>query len=210
MKKYAVLSVILALVLTAGMLSFTACGKKEEPQTTAAVADPQANNPADELFGRFTEALEKGSVGTFTPHFTPELEDLVNKVGEEAEVFIEAEYLIYNSDSIDVFFSAFYQALNRANVDEFHIEYEVADSETVMADDEAGWNEMIAGLLELTPDYQFPNVDGLNESEIIARVLDDGENEIDELSFSVISLLRDNVWKITLIGCEAFEFANRS
>ena len=213
MKKHAVFSLILALVLTVGMLSFAACGRQEPPvpstdspgtsdasdvaesgsntSTTEGVTDAATETaaPADEqpdkLFDRFVSALEKGAAGELKAVIDPVFADLVER-GKNADFFAASRYIICDNASVDEFFAGFNKSLADKGIADFRLSYTVEDGETFDLTTEQGRKDAFDDVLSDFPD-------------ITLTIYSGSDTEGDSVSVGMATVLDDTGWKIGLI-----------
>ena len=174
----------------------------ESDGTDPSATDSQmADADIDRLFDYVVRSLEQSSIGVLTAEFNPVFAALV-KEAESTELFGGYAYLLYDADSIDAFFGAFF---SRFTDTEFHVNYEITSGETVPMGTEAQRTEAFSDVLDAFPDYQPPVAEAMRVTEIDMRITAQGGEHWEPVPVRMISMLEDGVWRIAFIGMGSFE-----
>ncbi len=229
MKKHAVFSLILALVLTVGMLSFAACGRQEPPvpstdspgtsdasdasdvaesgsntSTTEGVTDAATETaaPADEQPDKLFDRF----VSALEKGAAGELKAVIDPVfadlverGKNADFFAASRYIICDNASVDEFFAGFNKSLADKGIADFRLSYTVEDGETFDLTTEQGRKDAFDDVLSDFPDYQIPDILKLHASNITLTIYPGSDTEGDSVSVGMATVLDDTGWKIGLI-----------
>ena len=229
MKKHAVFSLILALVLTVGMLSFAACGRQETPvpstdapgtseaagtsaadtQTSDAAVTEGVTDAATETAAPADEQPDKlfdRFVSALEKGAAGELKAVIDPVfadlverGKNADFFAASRYIICDNASVDEFFAGFNKSLADKGIADFRLSYTVEDGETFDLTTEQGRKDAFDDVLSDFPDYQIPDILKLHASNITLTIYSGSDTEGDSVSVGMATVLDDTGWKIGLI-----------
>ena len=218
MKKHAVFSVILALVLTVGMLCFVSCGKQEDPASSTGApdtADTSAGSSTDAATETtaeaVTDAVSSVTDATAAPTderpdqlfdlkavMNPVFVDLVEK-GKTADYFGASRYIIYDDASVDEFFAGFNKSLADNGIADFHLSYTFESGETFDVTTEQGRKDAFDDVLADFPDYQIPDIQKLHATNIKLTLYAGSDTEGEPVEVGMATVLDDTGWKIGLI-----------